>query len=65
MTDTEREAMEAAKFIIWIDYGYEGWSPTTFKDEATMLAYIAGGVHSGFVVTRGTVPLTLRPEVSP
>lgn len=31
------------KYIVWVDYGYEGWNPTGFETLEEMEKYIIGG----------------------
>ncbi len=44
--------MNKGEFILWIDNGYEGWSPFYFDSMQLMLEHIQRGTLSKFIITR-------------
>lgn len=55
----ELDTILAAKYVLWRDYGSEGWRPCAFESEDAVLKEIHTNLHSDFVVMR---PVKLRLE---
>ena len=48
-------------YLLWVDYGSEGWFPYDFDTLEEMLAYIRDGVSGPFLTTK-RLDLIIREE---
>ena len=57
----EMDEILGAAWIVWVDYGYEGWAPNCFatEEEATR-AILAGDFSGPTVITSGGKKLGVR-----
>lgn len=54
-----REQIKGARYVLWLNYGSEGWQPKPFEDERQLNEFLHGGGGTNeFVITKG--PLELR-----
>lgn len=63
MDESKRREMEASGYIVWLDYGSEGWGAEWFSNETEVIDYIQSGVPQPFIVTR-PVRLNLIPGIT-
>lgn len=58
---TKHDELAAAPFILWVDYGFEGWQPDPFRNEAELVNVLLTGGTWGrpFVVTGPVLKLEL------
>lgn len=61
MSDFDKLA--AARYILWVDYGLEGWHPSSFEHEADLVQWIVSGNTGGspFVVTGPVMQMEFAP----
>ena len=51
-TNTELSRIKQVRYIVWEDFGCEGWRPRLFADEAAALNYLTNDYHGTVIVTR-------------
>lgn len=52
-TKTRRDELADALYIVWVDYGSEGWQPTPFDSTIALASAIENGeFHAAFIVTQ-------------
>jgi hypothetical protein len=53
--------MKDAKYILWLDYGTEGWQPYYFETLADVAAYIESGhTHGSTIKITKHIPLKIK-----
>lgn len=54
---TKHDELAAAPFILWVDYGFEGWRPLPFEHEADLVTVLLTGatLERLFVITGPTL----------
>jgi len=55
-----RENLKSGAYILWVDYGAEGWRPSIYDGIDALSAAIEQGLASPFVVTRSALRLGVR-----
>lgn len=60
----ERDELRKARFILWADYGSEGWQPDPYPGLGALVETVeSGGPLGPFVVTRGALGLATLGQV--
>lgn len=52
---TKHDELAAARFILWVNHGLDGWHPSPYKREADLVQWIMKGQHRRLPV-RGDRP---------
>lgn len=49
-------------YIVWVDYGYEGWSPTSFATKQEVLHHLLQGSSYGPAIVTRVLKMSLSIE---
>lgn len=55
----DKAKLEECTFILWEDYGHEGWKPRPFLHLHEVAAYVQAGQNQPFILTR-RMPLRIE-----
>jgi hypothetical protein len=63
-TNTSGDEDTLGPFIVWCDYGYDGWGPTSYPTLEAALIGARGGYSSSYVITKPVRAIITETEMT-